>query len=109
MSEAEAVAMRVADDWERRLRLKTADVCAILSCSDEHLRDWEKKCPKLFAPVLRQRAGNIYRAKQVRIMAEVMDRFLEPETGAELWERTQSVNRDDIFRSAGDTTRGARK
>lgn len=73
---------------ESRLRLKTKDVCLILSCNEKTLRNWEKVCPKLFCPVLRQKNGNVYRPKQVRIMAEVMDDLMEPETGAELWERT---------------------
>ncbi len=50
MDEAGTVEAKIAGGWEARLRLKTMDVCAILSCSDEHLRDWEKTCPRLFAP-----------------------------------------------------------
>ncbi len=109
MSEAEAVEIRIADDWEKRLRLKTQKVCEILSCSDEHLRGWEKTCPRLFAPVCRQKNGNIYRPQQVRIMADVMDGLMEPATGVDLWERTKGENTDGIYRDAGDKTRGARK
>ncbi len=109
MTTAEATEPKIAEDWEKRLRLKTGEVCKILSCSDEHLRDWEKVCPRLFAPVCRQKNGNIYRPQQVKIMADVMDRLMNPETGVELWERTQSVNTDDMYRDAGDKTRGVRK
>ena len=102
----EAVAPMV-DDY--LLRVKTKVVCRVLSCDEKTLRNWEKVCPRLFSPVLRQKNGNIYRPKQVRIMADVMDGLMDPETGAELWERTQAVNTDDIYRDAGDKTRETRR
>lgn len=92
-----------------RLRVKTKVVCRVLSCDEKTLRNWEKVCPRLFCPVLRQKNGNIYRPKQVRIMADVMDGLMDADTGAELWERTLAVNADDIYRDAGDRSRGARK
>ena len=98
------------DEIERLcLRVKTKVVCRVLSCDEKTLRNWEKKCPRLFSPVFRQKNGNIYRPKQVRIMADVMDGLIDPEQGAELWERTQAVNTDDIYRDAGDKSRGPRK
>lgn len=106
MSEAQVLETKVAGEWEKRLRLKTMEVCDILSCTDTTLRNWEKVCPELFSPVLRQKNGNIYRPKQVRIMADVMDYLIDAETGAALWKRTQAVNTNEIYRDAGDKTRG---
>ena len=68
----------------KRLRFKTRMVTEILSCNQKTLWNWERMCPRLFTPVLRQHNGNIYRWQQIRIMAEVMDGLIDPETGAEL-------------------------
>lgn len=92
-----------------RIRVKTKVVCWMLSCDESTLRDWKKKCPRLFSPVRSQKNGNIYRLKQVKIMADVMDGTRTPEDGAELWERTKAVDENDIYRDAGDKSRGARK
>lgn len=101
--------MQNVESDKARLRIKTRAVCKILSCDEKTLRNWEKICPGLFSPVLRQRNGNIYRPKQIRIMADVMDKLIPPEVGLELWERTKAVDEDAIYRDAGDKTRGSKK
>lgn len=97
------------NDIDAYIRIKTPVVLEMLSCDKATLRKWRIKCPKLFAPVLCQRNGNIYRKQQVKIMIDVMDGLKTPEAGAELWERTMKVNDDVMYRDAGDTSRGARK
>lgn len=94
---------------EPPIRLRTGAVLRLLGCSRTTLWDWEKRCPKLFAPVARSQRGNIYRLQQVKIMAEVMDGLMSEKDGIELWERTKTENTNDIYRDAGDKSRGARK